>query len=175
MLAIRMRRTGRKGHAQFRVIVQDSRYSPTSGRVVAYLGSYDPHAKTAALDKDKIVAYLGNGAHPSDRVTKLFKSEGISLPKWVKETQPKERDIRHPEKLRRNRPEEAQPETAEESAPSETAEPEAPAAESPAEPEVTSEELAEDITPAEPPATEEAAPEAPAETEPEPSAEKETK
>jgi small subunit ribosomal protein S16 len=104
MLAIRMRRTGRKGHAQFRVIVQDSRFSPSSGRVVEYLGSYDPHAKTAALDKEKISAYLSNGAQPSDRATRLFKSEGITLPQWVKEAQPKKRDIRHPEKLRRNRP-----------------------------------------------------------------------
>jgi small subunit ribosomal protein S16 len=104
MLAIRMRRTGRKGHAQFRVIVQDSRFSPSSGRVVEYLGSYDPHAKTAALDKEKISTYLSNGAQPSDRATRLFKSEGITLPQWVKEAQPKKRDIRHPEKLRRNRP-----------------------------------------------------------------------
>ena len=35
MLAIRMQRTGRKGHAQFRVIVQESRRTPTSGNVVA--------------------------------------------------------------------------------------------------------------------------------------------
>src|SRR3982751_1706663 len=112
MLAIRMRRTGRKGHAQFRVIVQDSRFSPSSGRVVAYLGSYDPDAKTSALDKEKIESFLKNGAQPSDRATKLFKNEGIKLPSWVKESEPKKRDIRHPEKLRRNRPaEEAQAET----------------------------------------------------------------
>jgi hypothetical protein len=35
MLAIRMQRTGRKGHAMFRVVVQDSRLTPSSGRVVA--------------------------------------------------------------------------------------------------------------------------------------------
>src|SRR5881275_1514348 len=100
MLAIRMRRTGRKGHAQFRVIVQDSKFSPSSGRVVSYLGSYDPHAKKAALDKEKIDTYLKNGAHPSDRVARLLKAEGINLPGWVKETSPKARSIRHPEKLR---------------------------------------------------------------------------
>ena len=44
MLAIRMQRTGRKGHAMFRVVVQESRLTPTSGRVVAMLGSYDPHS-----------------------------------------------------------------------------------------------------------------------------------
>jgi small subunit ribosomal protein S16 len=123
MLAIRLRRTGRKGHAQFRVIVQDSRFSPSSGRVVAYLGSYDPHAKTAVLDKEKITNYLTNGAQPSGRAAGLFKSEGITLPNWVKEAQPKKRAIRHPEKLRRNRPpEEAAPPVPAAEAPEETAE-----------------------------------------------------
>ena len=52
MLAIRMQRTGRKGHAMFRMVVQDSRQTPTSGRVVATLGSYDPHTKTSTLNKE---------------------------------------------------------------------------------------------------------------------------
>jgi small subunit ribosomal protein S16 len=162
MLAIRMRRTGRKGHAQFRVVVQDSRFSPSSGRVVAYLGSYDPHAKTAALDKPKIDTYLGNGARPSDRAAALFKQEGITLPKWVKETQPKKRAIRHPEKLRRNRPaEEAKPEAAV-AEPVETAAEEAPEAKAEAPDQAeTSEPAAE---------TPEAAPEAAEETPDEPAA-----
>jgi small subunit ribosomal protein S16 len=120
MLAIRMQRTGRKGHAQFRVIVQDSHFHPTRGRVVAYLGSYNPHSKATTLDKELAAKYLGNGAQPSDRVAKLLQSEGIKLPDWVKVSQPKQRTIRNPEKLRRNRPqEEAVPEA------------EAPAAEAP--------------------------------------------
>ena len=59
MLTIRMQRTGRKGHAMFRVVVQDSRQTPTSGKVVAPLGSYDPHAKTVILNKEKAAFYLG--------------------------------------------------------------------------------------------------------------------
>jgi len=51
----------------FRVVVQDSRVTPTSGKVVAFLGSYDPHAKTAVLDKEKAATFLKNGAQPSDR------------------------------------------------------------------------------------------------------------
>jgi ribosomal protein S16 len=61
MLVIRMQRTGRKGHAQFRVVVQDSRVTPTSGKVVAALGSYDPHAKTNTLNKEKAEFYLTQG------------------------------------------------------------------------------------------------------------------
>lgn len=113
MLAIRMQRTGRKGLAQYRVVVQDSRKSPTSGRVVAYLGSYDPHAKTTTLKKEDAQRFLDNGAQPSERVAKLLKREGVKLPKWVVLSDPKERTIRSPEKLRKNQPaQEAAPEEA---------------------------------------------------------------
>jgi small subunit ribosomal protein S16 len=104
MLAIRMQRTGRKGHAQYRLVAQDSRFSPTSGRVVAYLGSYNPHTKEAVIDGEKVSTYLANGAQPSDRAAKLLKKEGIKLPDWVKISPDKKREIRNPEKLRRNRP-----------------------------------------------------------------------
>ena len=117
MLAIRLQRTGRSGHSQFRVIVQDSRFSPTRGRVVAYLGSYDPHTKTAELDGPKASQYLEKGAQPSDRVARLLKAEGIKLPAWVKLDQPQKRTTRNPDKRRSTRP----------------AEPKAPAAEIPEE------------------------------------------
>jgi small subunit ribosomal protein S16 len=99
-----MQRTGRKGHAMFRVVVQDSRLTPTSGRVVALLGSYDPHAKTTTLVKDKAEYYLSNGAQPSTRVIRLFESEGVKLPEWVQKQAAKSRSIRHADKLRKNRP-----------------------------------------------------------------------
>lgn len=106
MLTIRMQRTGRKGHAMFRVVVQDSRVTPSSGKVVAGLGSYDPHTKTVTLAKDKAALYLSNGAQPSPRVVSLFQKEGIDLPSWVKPATAKKRSLRNPEKLRRNQPKE---------------------------------------------------------------------
>jgi len=114
MLAIRMQRTGRKGHAMFRVVVQDSRLTPTSGRVVAQVGHYDPHTKVASLEKDKAAFYLGNGAQPSDRVARLFQKEGISLPAWVKLTENKTRTVRNSDKLRKNQPAEEVTATTEE-------------------------------------------------------------
>jgi small subunit ribosomal protein S16 len=110
MLVIRLQRTGRKGHAQFRVVVQDSRRTPTSGKIVAQLGTYDPHKKTATLDKERAAHYLEHGAQPSDRVAFLLKAEGIKLPKWVADPAKKTGKIRNTEKLRRNRPVEAAPE-----------------------------------------------------------------
>lgn len=106
MLAIRMQRTGRKGHAMFRVVVQDSRLTPTSGRVVAQIGHYDPHTKAVELAKDKVEYYLQNGAQPSDRVVQLLQAQGIKLPDWVEPRSEKSRSIRNPDKLRKNQPKE---------------------------------------------------------------------
>ncbi len=126
MLSIRMQRTGRKGHAMFRVVVQEARLTPTSGRVVATLGSYDPHVKQAALAKDKVTFYLDHGAQPSDRVARLLQKEGVKLPKWVKLEANKQRTLRSPEKLRKNQPKTKTPDA--DAAPAPTAEePAAPA------------------------------------------------
>src|SRR5271163_1840529 len=105
MLAIRMQRTGRKGHAMFRVIVQDSRRTPTSGKVVAQLGSYNPHAKTVIVDSKKAQFYLDNGAQPSPRVAHLLKAEGVKLPSWVATPATKQRTVRNADKRRSTRPE----------------------------------------------------------------------
>lgn len=132
MLAIRMQRLGRKGHPTYRVVVQDVRQTPSSGKFVAMLGSYDPHTKTSTVVKEKAEFYLTNGAQPSERVASLFQSEGITLPSWVKtEKNAKTRTIRNPEKLRKNQPaaevEEAPVEAAsEEAAEAPAAEAEAP-------------------------------------------------
>lgn len=129
MLVIRMQRTGRKGHAQFRVVVQDSRRTPTSGRIVASLGHYNPHTKQAAIDKEKASFYLEHGAQPSDRAARLLKAEGVKLPGWVKLEATKQRTIKNVEKLRKNQPKEepAVEETAE--APAEEASADQPAEE----------------------------------------------
>lgn len=129
MLVIRMQRTGRKGHAQFRVVVQDSRRTPTSGKIVAQVGTYDPHGKTITLNKERAEHYLTHGAQPSPRVVTLLKAEGIKLPAWVKDPTQKAGKIRNPEKLRRNQPKE---EAVEEPAPEAEAA-ESPEAETPAE------------------------------------------
>lgn len=124
MLVIRLQRTGRKGHAQFRVVVQDSRRTPTSGKIVAQLGTYDPHTKNVTLNKERAAHYLEHGAQPSDRVVLLLEAEGIKLPSWVTKSNQKTGKIRNAEKLRRNQPKE-EPETpveAESTEPAETAE-----------------------------------------------------
>lgn len=146
MLTIRLQRTGRKGHAQFRMVVQESRRSPKSGNIVLSLGNYDPHTKVASIDKEKAAYYLTNGAQPSSRVAVLLQKEGITLPSWVKVESTKQATIRNADKRRSTRPveevEEEAPVAEEAPAEAEVAAEEAPATEeaAPAEAEVATEE-----------------------------------
>lgn len=126
MLVIRLQRTGRKGHAQFRIVVQDSRRTPTSGKIVAQVGTYNPHSKELNINKERAQHYLDHGAQPSERVVSILKKEGLKLPEWVKDPSRKDGKLRNPEKLRRNQPKE---ETVAEEAPAETPAAEEPAAE----------------------------------------------
>lgn len=119
MLAIRLQRVGRKGYPVYRLAVQESQRHPTSGRVVAYVGSYNPHTKEVKVQVEIAQKYLDNGAQPSPRVVKLLKDAGVKLPKWVIDVaSDKQKAIKHAEKLRKNQPKaevvaEEEPEVAE--------------------------------------------------------------
>lgn len=105
MLAIRLQRVGRKGHAVYRLAVQEARRHPSSGRVVTYVGTYDPHTKAVNVQKDTAQKYLDNGAQPTPRVAKILSEAGVKLPKWVQlPSGDKSKSIRNAEKLRKNQP-----------------------------------------------------------------------
>ena len=107
MLAIRLQRLGRAGYPTYRLAVQEAQRHPSSGRVVAYVGSYNPHTKEANVQVELAQKYLDNGAQPTPRVVKLLKAAGVKLPKWVKDASAdKQKAIRNPEKLRKNQPKE---------------------------------------------------------------------
>ncbi len=119
MLAIRLQRLGRKGYPVYRLAVQEAQRHPSSGRVVAYVGSYNPHTKEANIQVEAAQKYLDNGAQPTPRVVKLLKDAGVKLPKWVKEpATDKKKAIKSAEKLRKNQPKE-EPAEATEEAPAE--------------------------------------------------------
>ena len=110
MLAIRLQRLGRKGYPVYRLAVQESHRHPSSGRVVAYVGSYNPHTKAATIQVETAQKYLDNGAQPTPRVVKLLKEAGVKMPSWVKEpAADKKKAIRNAEKLRKNQPKEEAP------------------------------------------------------------------
>jgi len=86
------------------MIVQDARKSPTSGKIVTSLGSYDPHTKSLVIDKEKAGLFLSNGAQPSSRVVSLLAKDGVKIPDWAQKLAKKERSIKNTDKLRKNRP-----------------------------------------------------------------------
>lgn len=123
MLAIRLQRLGRKGYPTYRLAVQESQRHPSSGRVVAYVGSYNPHTKDANIQVELAQKYLDNGAQPTPRVVKLLADAGVKLPKWV--VMPgtdKQKSVRHADKLRKNQPKEEAPEEVAEAPAEEVAE-----------------------------------------------------
>lgn len=137
MLAIRLQRLGRKGYPVYRLAVQEAQRHPSSGRVVAYVGSYNPHTKEANVQVEAAQKFLDNGAQPTPRVVKLLKDAGVKLPRWVKEpSSDKQKTIRNAEKLRKNQPKEE-------------AAPEEPAVDEAAPAEEVAAEPAEEVAPAE--------------------------
>lgn len=106
MLAIRLQRNGRKGLPLYRIVVQEAQRHPLSGRIVAQVGTYNPHTKEVTLDKEKTEKYLGNGAQPSTRIVRILKNEGVKLPKWVAEPLKKTAKAKNADKLRKNQPKE---------------------------------------------------------------------
>ena len=104
MLAIRLQRVGRTGYATYRVVVQEAQKHPTSGRVVAFVGSYNPHTKETKIQVEDAQKYLDNGAQPSPRVAKILAANGVKLPKWVVKFADKSTTVKHSDKLRKNQP-----------------------------------------------------------------------
>ena len=71
---IRLTRVGATKRPAYRVIAIDKRRS-RDGRALEILGFYDPLTEpaTVKLDTDRINAWIGNGAQPSDTVAKLIR------------------------------------------------------------------------------------------------------
>ena len=73
MLRIRLRRTGTRQDARYRVVVSDSRQTPVS-RSLDTLGTYDPTTDppTVKLDVVRAEEWIRKGAHPSETVTSIL-------------------------------------------------------------------------------------------------------
>lgn len=106
MLAIRLQRTGRKGYPTYRIAVQESQLTPSSGRVVAYVGNYNPHTKEVKIEVEAAQKYLNNGAQPSPRAVTLLENAGVKMPNWVKRSAEQKKSTKNPDKLRKNQPKE---------------------------------------------------------------------
>jgi small subunit ribosomal protein S16 len=75
---IRLMRMGKKKQPTYRVVVADSR-SPRDGRNIETIGHYRPRQDPPAADIDgeKALAWLRNGAQPTEQVQKLLTVSGV--------------------------------------------------------------------------------------------------
>jgi len=76
MLAIKLRRIGKKHQASFRIIVSEKR-SKIDGRYVDNIGWLNPGNKEFDIKKEKAQYWMKNGAQPTDTVYNLFVKAGI--------------------------------------------------------------------------------------------------
>lgn len=93
MLVIRLQRIGRKNQASFRVIVTPKRASPR-GKVVEFLGNWNPRLKQVSLKKERILHWMAKGAKVSPTLHNLLIKEkivaGQKIPKHKKSQKPVE-------------------------------------------------------------------------------------
>ena len=75
---MRLTRMGAKKAPLYRVIIADSR-SPRDGRFIDTVGTYNPLTNPVEIkiDAEKAKKWLGNGAQPTETVSKLLKIAGI--------------------------------------------------------------------------------------------------
>ena len=73
---IRLARAGTKKKPFYRVVVTDQR-APRGGRFLENIGTFDPAKKTEdkplELDAERFAFWKGNGAVPSETLTRLLK------------------------------------------------------------------------------------------------------
>lgn len=76
MVKLRLKRTGKKFHATYKLVAADAR-SPRDGKFIEILGHYDPHEKALLFDKELVTKYLDNGAKPTETVRTLLKKDNF--------------------------------------------------------------------------------------------------
>jgi small subunit ribosomal protein S16 len=72
---IRLARHGAKKRPYYRVVIADARVQRDGG-IIEEVGRYNPLTEpaTVTLDFEKIDTWIGNGAQPTDTVTRLIKN-----------------------------------------------------------------------------------------------------
>ena len=73
MVKIRLQRAGAKKAPFYHIVVADSRVA-RDGKIIEKIGTYDPMTEpaTIVLDKEKVDAWIKNGAQPTDTVKALI-------------------------------------------------------------------------------------------------------
>ncbi len=71
---LRLKRMGKKQQPTYRIVAADSR-SPRDGRFIEVIGTYAPRSEPSLIEveNDRAVAWLSQGAKPSETVRKILK------------------------------------------------------------------------------------------------------
>ncbi|HEY8424044.1 MAG TPA: 30S ribosomal protein S16 [Clostridia bacterium] len=91
---IRLTRMGAKKSPFYRIVVADSR-SPRDGKVIEYIGYYNPIADPAEIkvDVEKAKDWLKKGAQPTDTVKSILIKAG-AMEKPAKPAPPKTKAVK---------------------------------------------------------------------------------
>lgn len=76
MLAIKLKRIGKKHQAAFRVVVTPKK-SKLDGKCIEDLGWYNPHSHLSGLKNDRINYWISVGAKPTDTMHNLLISNQV--------------------------------------------------------------------------------------------------
>lgn len=81
MLAIKLKRIGKKHQPSFRVVIAEKR-SKATGRYVEDIGWFNPRSKEFKINNKRVDYWVKSGAQPTDTVHNLLvRAEAISGPK----------------------------------------------------------------------------------------------
>ncbi len=77
MLKIKLSRTGKRGFATYKILVNEAR-SKRDGRHLENLGYYNPNTKpkTIKINKKRLDYWIKQGAKPTETVARLIKTYG---------------------------------------------------------------------------------------------------
>lgn len=134
---LRLRRTGARKKACFRVVAADQR-SPRDGRFIEVIGVYDPRKDQEKLNLERVDYWLSQGAEPSETVAAIIQRVREGLPAPPRRQKKRYRDGQAAEEAETPAAEPAAEKTANaaesepaavEAAPDEAAEPEVAASE----------------------------------------------
>lgn len=75
---MRLQRFGKKGQPFYHIVIADGR-APRDGRFIEKIGTYNPLPNPAeiAIDMDKAIQWLHNGAQPTDTVKAILSYKGV--------------------------------------------------------------------------------------------------
>jgi len=87
---IRLRRTGGKKQASYRVVVADAR-APRDGDFIENIGHYGPRTDpaTVEINDERARYWLSQGAQPTDAVARLLQKRGLIAERRLRLNVPK--------------------------------------------------------------------------------------